>query len=135
MAGDFLRDMSETKQWVMVKRWLAAMLLVGGCVIAIRIWLFPGGLTGRTDSSRLSSSDAAANNTPPWGHLERQRITIERPKAFVSLSHGFALQKAWFFGGIQPDKLEAFLRGMPLPPKIQAHLLDRSKWKVETQSI
>lgn len=126
--------MSHTKQWLSAGRWLAVLVLVGGLAMALWFWR-----CSPSPDSRLggvsSSSNSQTNKTPRWGRLERQRITIERPKAFVSLSSGFALQKAWFFGGIQPDNLDKFLRGLPLPAANQAPLLNRSNWTVDPHGV
>jgi len=127
--------MMQTKQWWSAGRWLAVLVLVGAAAVAVRLWTRSPEPAGGPNADLSSSGRDQTNATPPWGQLVRQRITIERPKAFVSLSRGFALQKAWFFGGIQPDKLDAFLRGLPFPTTTQATLLNQSAWTVESQGV
>ncbi len=116
-------------------RALTVLLLLAG--LAALLWLALFLVTPRGPHKTLveASPNAPTSDTPAWGRLERLRIAVERPTLFISMANGFTLQTRWFFGGSQPADLEAFLRGLRLPPPVLSPLLNQANWVQDTRGI
>ncbi len=116
-------------------RALTVLLLLAS--LAALLWLALFLVTPRGSHQTLAGAapNAPTGDTPPWGRLERLRIAVERPTLFISMADGFALQTRWFFGGSQPGDLEAFLRGLKLPPPVLSPLLNQANWVQDARGI
>jgi len=52
----------------------------------------------------------STDTNPPWGRLERLRITIERPRRFIDPSGLAEVPDHWFFGGTHSNDLHALFQ-------------------------
>ena len=85
-------------------RRLTALVILLAAVVVYCCW--------RPSSSRQSPEPQENTSpVPPWGRLEKVRITIERPRAIISASSDrYPTQREWLFGGLTAVEVEALLR-------------------------
>src|SRR5450759_1635317 len=65
----------------------------------------------------------------PWGNLEFQNITMERPPEFVPELPAMALEPRWFFGNWAPSQIQALLSSSDLTETQRHALLDTQRWQ------
>jgi hypothetical protein len=68
----------------------------------------------------------------PWGHLENQSITMERPEEFVPDLPAVVLEPCWSFGNWGPQQIRAFLESSELTEVQRCALLDTNRWQSDT---
>ena len=68
----------------------------------------------------------------PWGNLEFQNITMERPPEFVPELPAMALEPRWFFGNWAPSQIQALLSSSDLTETQRHALLDTQRWQSST---
>lgn len=117
---------SPTPRWLLISLILVVLL-------ASVVWWRRAGSPGQiTPETAAAPGPGAATETPPWGLLERYRITIERPRALTSASpERYPPETKWFFGNAEPAALASLFQSLALP----APFLDQSRWMVQPRGI
>lgn len=116
-------------------RWLAVLILIGGLMAVLWLVIFSGTPVPPGEASQGVAPASQGGAGPPWGRLERLRITVERPSLFIKPANAFNLQERWFFGGFQPAELQALLGGLDLPPAVRTPLLNTSNWLQDARGV
>lgn len=68
----------------------------------------------------------------PWGHLEIQNMTMERPSEFVPEIPLQAAQTCWYFGSLEPAQIQALFASCDLTDSERAILSNTNRWHWET---
>jgi hypothetical protein len=110
--------------------WQGISIFLAGVLLAS--WATYFWVTGPTRRNRSSMHEQSDRGVPrePWGHLEYQTITLERPEESFPPPAVMAEPIRWFFEDYTPERLARFFaENGHLTASQRKSMLDPSRWK------
>ena len=131
---------SKVLRFLMMDPRVVASVL--GCYLVFGTSLLPWGgpsvlastpIAERTDMGVDAMVELSAKG--PWGEVEYFTAVLVAPLDLLKLTQPTSYRTVWCFEQQTEESVERFIKELELPSQMEAQLLDREGWKVESRTV